>query len=149
MGQAIEQFIAHWRNADGGERAQSQTFLGDFCRALGLDLPKDGDLSSRLTQSDCSPSQSVTDRMERGLSSHSYAMATAEYAHVFNRGLAGIHRCLRTGPAACRTPAMQAGLSQTVQSWEPILLAVDENERRAIVARRWVLAHTNGVGDAI
>ena len=43
MTQTVEQFIAHWRGADGGERSQSQTFLGGFCRVLGLSEPKSGD----------------------------------------------------------------------------------------------------------
>ncbi len=39
----IQTFITHWRGADGGERAQSQSFLLKFCQALGLDEPKEGD----------------------------------------------------------------------------------------------------------
>jgi SAM-dependent methyltransferase len=40
---AISKFITHWRNAGGGERAQSQKFLIHFCQALGLEEPMDGD----------------------------------------------------------------------------------------------------------
>jgi hypothetical protein len=40
---AITKFITHWRNASGGERAQSQKFLIHFCQALGLEEPMDGD----------------------------------------------------------------------------------------------------------
>ncbi|MCA3574385.1 MAG: class I SAM-dependent DNA methyltransferase [Aestuariivirga sp.] len=36
-------FISKWRGASGGERAQSQTFLLEFCDALGLERPQDGD----------------------------------------------------------------------------------------------------------
>ncbi len=36
-------FIAKWRGASGGERSQSQTFLLEFCDALGLERPKEGD----------------------------------------------------------------------------------------------------------
>jgi SAM-dependent methyltransferase len=39
----IEKFITHWRNAGGGERAQSQKYLIHFCQALGLEEPMDGD----------------------------------------------------------------------------------------------------------
>ena len=40
---AISKFITHWRNAGGGERSQSQKFLINFCQALGLEEPMDGD----------------------------------------------------------------------------------------------------------
>ncbi len=40
---AITRFIIHWRNASGGERAQSQKFLIHFCQVLGLEEPMDGD----------------------------------------------------------------------------------------------------------
>lgn len=43
MTRSIEDFITHWRNAGGGERAQSQKFLIHFCQALGLEEPMDGD----------------------------------------------------------------------------------------------------------
>ena len=40
---SISDFISHWRGADGGERAQSQSFLLELCETLGLDRPKAGD----------------------------------------------------------------------------------------------------------
>jgi hypothetical protein len=40
---SIETFISHWRGASGGERSQSQTFLLEFCDALGLERPREGD----------------------------------------------------------------------------------------------------------
>lgn len=40
---SISDFISHWRDADGGERAQSQSFLLELCEVLGLDRPKTGD----------------------------------------------------------------------------------------------------------
>jgi hypothetical protein len=43
MGQTVEQFIAHWKGASGGERSQSQSFLVGLCQILGLEAPKDGD----------------------------------------------------------------------------------------------------------
>lgn len=43
MSAAISDFISHWRGASGGERAQSQKFLLQFCQALGLEQPMDGD----------------------------------------------------------------------------------------------------------
>lgn len=42
-GDAITAFIAKWRHASGGERSQSQSFLMEFCRALGLEEPMTGD----------------------------------------------------------------------------------------------------------
>ena len=42
-GESISTFISKWRGASGGERAQSQTFLLEFCQALGLEEPKEGD----------------------------------------------------------------------------------------------------------
>ncbi len=43
MGGEIDAFIAKWQGASGGERSQSQSFLNDFCRALDLEEPRDGD----------------------------------------------------------------------------------------------------------
>jgi SAM-dependent methyltransferase len=37
------EFIKKWKNAQGGERAQSQSFLNDFCALIGVEAPKDGD----------------------------------------------------------------------------------------------------------
>ena len=43
MGQSVEHFIAHWKDAKGGERAQSQSFLNDLCDLLEVTKPKDND----------------------------------------------------------------------------------------------------------
>jgi hypothetical protein len=43
MGHSVEEFIGHWKDATGGERAQSQTFLNDLCDLIGVARPKDGD----------------------------------------------------------------------------------------------------------
>lgn len=43
MGGAVDAFIAKWQGASGGERSQSQSFLKDFCQALDLEEPQDGD----------------------------------------------------------------------------------------------------------
>jgi SAM-dependent methyltransferase len=43
MGHSVDGFIAHWKDAKGGERAQSQTFLNDLCDLIGVARPKDGD----------------------------------------------------------------------------------------------------------
>ena len=43
MARTVEQFIAKWQGASGGERSQSQSFLKDLCQALDLEEPKDGD----------------------------------------------------------------------------------------------------------
>ena len=36
---AVEEFIARWQHADGGERANYQLFLTELCALLGLDRP--------------------------------------------------------------------------------------------------------------
>ncbi len=43
MPQSVEKFIEHWKDAKGGERAQSQSFLNDFCDLLEVAKPKDND----------------------------------------------------------------------------------------------------------
>lgn len=43
MAKSVEQFITHWKDAKGGERAQSQSFLNDLCDLLEVERPKDGD----------------------------------------------------------------------------------------------------------
>ena len=35
----VEEFIARWQHADGGERANYQLFLTELCALLGLDRP--------------------------------------------------------------------------------------------------------------
>jgi hypothetical protein len=43
MGRTAEQFIAKWKNAQGGERSQAQTFLNELCDVLGVERPHEGD----------------------------------------------------------------------------------------------------------
>jgi hypothetical protein len=43
MAKSVEQFITHWKDAKGGERAQSQSFLNDLCDLLEVERPKDGE----------------------------------------------------------------------------------------------------------
>ena len=43
MAKSVEQFITHWKDVKGGERAQSQSFLNDLCDLLEVERPKDGE----------------------------------------------------------------------------------------------------------
>lgn len=35
----IEKFIADWRDTGGSELANTQSFINDLCRILGVDAP--------------------------------------------------------------------------------------------------------------
>ena len=43
MGISAEAFIKTWKGAQGGERAQAQSFLNEFCDLLGVTRPHAGD----------------------------------------------------------------------------------------------------------
>ena len=42
MTEAIDAFIARWQDADGSEKATSQSFLNELCRLLELPVPDAG-----------------------------------------------------------------------------------------------------------
>ncbi len=69
----------------------------------------------------------LTNAFSKKFENHCHALAI----YFFHYNWIRIHKSLRI------TPAMVAGLTQNLMSWEPILVAIDQAEQKAIVAKRW------------
>ncbi len=71
----------------------------------------------------------LTNAFSKKFESHCHALALYFFQYNWLR----IHKTLRV------TPAMAAGISKGLLSWETIIELVDQVEQKAVVAKRWAL----------
>ncbi len=71
----------------------------------------------------------LTNAFSKKFENHCHALALYFYHYNFQR----LHKTLRV------TPAMAAGISKELLSWETIIDLVDQAEQNALVAKRWAV----------
>lgn len=69
----------------------------------------------------------LTNAFSKKFENHCHALALYFYHYNFQR----LHKTLRV------TPAMVAGISRELLSWETVIDLVDQAEQKALVAKRW------------